>query len=174
MLEASLDLPLDHPSLETATTRPWLRAYLPAVQAPLEYDPYGKYTDDDEDDEEDGDTEGDGSPVQSGGRQPSGGGQPRRADDGARLHGGLRPEKLLLPPGGVVRLLVLVATRAVRDGEELLQNYRMNPHVARPEWWGWWDWTGGGWRAGDGEAEGSRAGSRETRQEYWGGASGRL
>lgn len=42
---------------------------------------------------------------------------------------------MLSPPGGVVRLLVLVSTRAIKDGEELLQNYRMNPHVLRPEWW---------------------------------------
>ncbi len=41
VLETSLDVPVDHPALDLAN-RPWLRAYLPAVQPPLSYEPYDK------------------------------------------------------------------------------------------------------------------------------------
>ncbi len=34
-----------------------------------------------------------------------------------------------------VRGLALVATRGIKDGEELLQNYRLNPHATRPAWY---------------------------------------
>ncbi len=38
-------------------------------------------------------------------------------------------------PWAAVRGLALVATRQVQDGEELLQNYRLNPHAPRPAWY---------------------------------------
>lgn len=38
---------------------------------------------------------------------------------------------------GRVTGIVLVATRAIKHGEELLQNYRLNPGGPRPEWWVW-------------------------------------
>lgn len=41
VLETSLDVPVDHPALDLPN-RPWLRAYLPAVQPPLSYEPYDK------------------------------------------------------------------------------------------------------------------------------------
>ncbi|GIL88860.1 hypothetical protein Vretifemale_16784, partial [Volvox reticuliferus] len=203
VLEASLDIPVNEllgPTTSTTTTttrtiisatastasttapgpRPWLRAYLPVVQPPLHYDPYGKDAEDgnDEDDEEEGETESNGNVDDEVARTRGSDGKskghivtspPGAAEDGAgaaaekagkaapsavaavacdseqqrqqqwrqrqRLPGELRAEELLSPPGEKVRLLVLVATRALRDGEELLQNYRMNPNVTRPEWY---------------------------------------
>ncbi|GLC36632.1 hypothetical protein PLESTM_000483100 [Pleodorina starrii] len=155
VLEASLDLPLDHPALDTAAAaaaRPWLRAYLPTLQPPLHYDPYGKdgadEDEDDDDDEEEKEEEeerGDSAKTKTKGSNADaramalGAGAAGAVTHGSvsrrRLPGELRSEELLSPPGGVVRLLVLVATRGLRDGEELLQNYRLNPHVARPDWY---------------------------------------
>ncbi|GFR44470.1 hypothetical protein Agub_g5733 [Astrephomene gubernaculifera] len=149
VLEAALDLPLDHPALNTPA-RPWLRAYLPSLQPPLHYDPYGKEDEDEDDEEEEEEDDGgkkkrssgvgsSGSSSASGGKaegnegkEGQGQGQQQRRK---RAPGELRAEELFSPPGGVVRLLVLVSTRALREGEELLQNYRMNPHVTRPEWY---------------------------------------
>ncbi|KXZ47643.1 hypothetical protein GPECTOR_34g802 [Gonium pectorale] len=131
VIEAPLDIALDHPDLDL-TSRPWLRAYLPVVQPPMSYDPYGnKYgEEDDGGDDEEAESEEEDEAKERRGR----GGEGRKGQR-RRAPGELRPWEVLTPPGGVVRLLVLVATRGLRDGEELLQNYRMNPHVARPDWY---------------------------------------
>ncbi len=34
-----------------------------------------------------------------------------------------------------IRGIALIATRTIRDGEEVLQNYRLNPYVPRPVWY---------------------------------------
>eukprot|EP00798_Chlamydomonas_sp_ICE-L_P021314 gene21314-28245_t len=44
----------------------------------------------------------------------------------------------LLPPQGAAspsQGLALVATRTIQDGEELLQNYRLNPYQEQPDWY---------------------------------------
>ncbi|KAG2489549.1 hypothetical protein HYH03_012000 [Edaphochlamys debaryana] len=169
VLEASLDLALDDPGPgpgpgpagsgpgASLAARPWLRAYLPVVQPPVSYDPYGNNTDpaDDEDsDDEDGDEYDERrAAADKAGRKPASpapasttttaattattmAGDPSALPKGrVGGRGGLRPWELQAPPGGVVRLLVLVATRPLRDGEELLQDYRMNPSVKRPDWY---------------------------------------
>lgn len=47
----------------------------------------------------------------------------------------MRPQDLLEGQTGTVSGLALVATRTIRDGEELLQNYRLNPALPRPDWY---------------------------------------
>ncbi|KAG2435224.1 hypothetical protein HXX76_007306 [Chlamydomonas incerta] len=142
VLEAPLDLPLDHPLL---ASRPWLRAYLPCLQPPLHYDPFNKAAgndaeegdDDDDSDDEQEEEDGKGGKAKRAGAAAggSGAGGVGAVPERPRAHGELRRRQLLEPPGGVVRLLVLVATRGLRGREELLQNYRMNPHVRRPDWY---------------------------------------
>ena len=92
-----------------AAARPWLRAYLPSLQPPQGYNPLTNTVSGDDD----GDEDEDGRTLHTGSR-----GQQRRP---AAAGGGLRGEHLFRPPGGVVRMLGLVAVRAVCDGEELLQ-----------------------------------------------------
>ncbi len=78
---------------------------------------------------------GGGSGAEASGGSSRGSSSGGSRADRRRGPGELRARDVLSPPGGVVRLLVLVSTRAIKDGEELLQNYRMNPHVVRPDWW---------------------------------------
>ncbi|PNW86427.1 hypothetical protein CHLRE_02g086076v5 [Chlamydomonas reinhardtii] len=135
VLEAPLDIPLDHPLL---ASRPWLRAYLPCLQPPLHYDPFNKAAGNDADegdDEEDEDDEEEDDRAKRAAVAAGGDGGSGAVPERPRAPGELRRRQLLEPPGGVVRLLVLVATRGLKDGEELLQNYRMNPHVRRPDWY---------------------------------------
>jgi len=56
----------------------------------------------------------------------------------AACSGGLPGLPRLLLPGrlaGRAPGIALVATRAIRDGEEILQNYRLNPNVPQPPWY---------------------------------------
>lgn len=153
-------------ALVSSASRPWLRAYLPCLQPPLHYDPFNKAAGNDADegdDEEDEDDEEEDDRAKRAAVAAGGDGGSGAVPERPRAPGELRRRQLLEPPGGVVRLLVLVATRGLKDGEELLQNYRMNPHVRRPDWWvegragraGWGHGACGclrGWVSGEGKS----------------------
>jgi hypothetical protein len=109
-----------------AAARPWLRAYLPSLQPPQGYNSLTDAVAGDSADGEDSEDAGAGRQGASAG--PAAGAQAAAAARGG-VGGGLRGEHLFRPPGGVVRLLGLVAVRALRDGEELLQARRGGGHA---------------------------------------------
>jgi hypothetical protein len=124
----------------------WLRAYLPTVPfvAPDDLEAFIAAMADDSDDRPDeGVHDGNRGDSTSGSRgalaTDAAGGDPEFA--GIDRQQGLTCRQLqqqllrraaaLLPngPAAPSQGLALVATRAIRDGEEVLQNYRLNPHV---------------------------------------------